>query len=122
MRDVTQNHPAKMYVAIEDCFDRMAYRMALFNRVDGKRQYARIEWVEYESFSPMPADCAILLDHENPQSKATLQSMLDQLWGIGFRPSRRNAEDHITAQGLHIGDLQKVMYQLLNKVAGKDNG
>lgn len=51
-----------------------------------------------------------------PISREAAQDLMNQLWGMGIRPSERpDHQDILRAKGDHIEDLRKIIYQVLEK-------
>lgn len=119
---------AKFWIRATDDFDRMSYRLHIgaitYDDVGAQKKYlAKFDWVERDKnyMSPIPSECILTLSHDNEFSKGTLQQLFNDLWNIGLRPTGfiKNRTDQ--EKDDHIRDLRLFSFQLLNKIAGKEN-
>ncbi len=74
-----------------------------------------VQLMEYREGEPRPdAPMMMIRASDATQNEATMQSLLDELWRLGFRPSDIGTAGHLKATQAHLGDMRA----LVSKLAG----
>ena len=86
--------------------------VVLFREENGKREVAKLEWVERDR--SVPVEPTFKFWSEGPRRNQFLSAFVDAAWEFGVRPVQiEDQRNQVKAMEGHLGDLRAVAFKLL---------
>lgn len=90
----------------------LALYIGRYTEGSGYMEEANIHWIPKE-FNTI-SEPTLVLNEKDPNVAGAMQSLANQLWGLGYRPSEAQMSDTaVKSKDAHLASLTKILEQVL---------